>query len=373
MYLSTHEGLYKIPDKTKTGSNILDLSKIDSTNITDYMFYEINNINTYFSSDWFYICILHHDSMIKRGRIYNYNILLSNKIIISEKYNAFSLKTIKKFSKSFIFNEQYINKCLVKGCVDIIEYLLITNYNQYIQYMDLDIPSSYGYVNLLKLLRAYGVVKYCYNAFDNAIRNGHIDVLEWWFQSGLELKYYDKTISFCQNSNVLTWCKNNGFNILCNTDVMKWLSYDNNINVLDWWYKNNLLSEYNELAMDEASGEGHVRVLEWWVNSGLPLKYSENAIYKASVNGHTHVLEWWKNSGLPLKYNELAFTHTCFKDLIRVLEWWKNSGLPIKYDLTLLKSFSKSSPSIKKIPDVVRKWLLNEDILNEDENILKEN
>ncbi|KAI9217509.1 hypothetical protein BC828DRAFT_418058 [Blastocladiella britannica] len=77
---------------------------------------------------------------------------------------------------------------------------------------------------------------------DDASRNGHVDVLEWWRNSGLELKY-------------------------------------------------------TRQAMDDASCNGHVDVLEWWRHSGLELKYTHQAMDQASNKGHINVLSWWQQGG----------------------------------------------------------------------------
>jgi hypothetical protein len=74
-------------------------------------------------------------------------------------------------------------------------------------------------------------VLYKNNIIWNAFKNGHVEVLEWFKNSGHEFKYY-----------------------------------------VD--------------AINNACISGHVQVLEWFKNSGYEFKYNEYAINYASENGH---------------------------------------------------------------------------------------
>jgi hypothetical protein len=102
------------------------------------------------------------------------------------------------------------------------------------------------------------------------------------------------------------------------------------INILEWWKNSGLELKYTNDALNMASSSGHVEVLEWWKNSGLELKYTTDALNMASSSGHVEVLEWWKNSGLELKYTQRALNWASKNGHIKVLEWWKNSGLEFK-------------------------------------------
>jgi len=52
-------------------------------------------------------------------------------------------------------------------------------------------------------------LKYCRRAMNNASINGHIDVLEWWKNSGYELKYDYDNFSTIHASSA-EWWKNSG-------------------------------------------------------------------------------------------------------------------------------------------------------------------
>lgn len=90
---------------------------------------------------------------------------------------------------------------------------------------------------------------------DWASMNGHVDVLQWWLDSGFELKY---TASFA-----LSYASENG-----------------HIPVLNWWRDNGLelLCSESHAPMDFASKGGRVKVLKWWERHGSNPVYTRNSM-----------------------------------------------------------------------------------------------
>lgn len=52
---------------------------------------------------------------------------------------------------------------------------------------------------------------------------------------------------------------------------MDWASYFKNTNVLNWWKDSGLKIKYGLCAVDWVSYYGHVDILDWWKNSKLKL------------------------------------------------------------------------------------------------------
>ena len=103
-----------------------------------------------------------------------------------------------------------------------------------------------------------------------------IDVLDWWARQNIyELKYSEKIID----------------NLLIKAKEM----YDEDqIRVLEWWKNSGLEVKYTHVAMDTASRMGRVDILNWWLKSGLELKYSREAVVNIEYD-RARVLRWWKN------------------------------------------------------------------------------
>ena len=159
-------------------------------------------------------------------------------------------------------------------------------------------PASTSQSPSATLYRTYGR-----DAVDEASKNGHIPVLNWWLSSGLVVSYSEASLEGASSGG--------------------------HVAVLDWWKHSNLPLKVGKV-MDQASASGHVDVLDWWLTSGLPFTY-DKALYKASNAGKIDVLDWWLASGLRLVYDSsVLFTATCH-NRPDVLEWWKRSGLPIEY------------------------------------------
>jgi hypothetical protein len=149
-------------------------------------------------------------------------------------------------------------------------------------------------------------VVYKNNIISNASKYGHIQVLEWFKNSGYEFKYDKWAIDYVYENGhiqVLEWFKNSGYEF-----------------------------KYDRHAINIASGYGHVKVLEWFKNYGYEFKYFKCAITCASEKGHVQVLEWFKNSSYEFKYDEMAINGASNNGHVQVLEWFKNSGYEFKYD-----------------------------------------
>jgi hypothetical protein len=145
-------------------------------------------------------------------------------------------------------------------------------------------------------------------SIDGASRNGQVESLEWWVNSGLPLEYSEAALEYA--------------------------SAKNQIAVLEWWkrqYQQRKLPLKIGRVMDMASTAGHVAALEWWATSQLEPKYDRHALQHASCHGKIEVLNWWLGSGLPLSFDQDALTGATRHNRPEVLEWWDKSGLPIQY------------------------------------------
>ncbi|KAI8805323.1 hypothetical protein BJ742DRAFT_775264 [Cladochytrium replicatum] len=144
-------------------------------------------------------------------------------------------------------------------------------------------------------------------ALDKASVHGHVGNLEWWKNSGLELKWTTISMDYAASGlelsggtiEFLEWWNASGLELCYSNNAIDStgdMIFGDPVSVLDWWVASSLDLRWSERATDSASHLGLVDVLDWWKSSGLELKYSEKAMYSASVEGYIEVLEWWRAS-----------------------------------------------------------------------------
>jgi len=111
------------------------------------------------------------------------NNLYSKKIIQSDYYYLYNIKTVEKF------NLKITCDYIVEVC-------------------------KYNHTDLLTLLKNSDIpLEYNEKALDTASAIGHINILEWWKRSGLELRYSESSLNEASrygHTNVLEWWKNSG-------------------------------------------------------------------------------------------------------------------------------------------------------------------
>lgn len=251
----------------------------------------------------------------------------ATKIALGKVYDVFSFDTINTFKLNI--DRNYLHYMCASRDVDTIKRFY--EHETYTDYFDTNIFPT---IDTLCNLENVKIVDYIYNeleithectegSVECASTNGNIDMLNW---------LRDNT-SFLYSKKAINNASKNGHN-----------------HVLDWWKKSGLPLIYTATAMNCASGYGHVETLNWWKNSGLELRYTKESIDSATVGKHIKVLEWWKNSGLTLEYTEFGLDnimmYTNYQQYMEgleqnaivdkdkceeVLNWWTNSGLEMKY------------------------------------------
>ena len=127
---------------------------------------------------------------------------------------------------------------------------------------------------------------------ENACKYGHIQVLEWFKNSGYEFNFYESQIFDFALQYGNKWFKNHGYE-----------------------FKFDCVPSYC------AAVNGNTQVLEWFKNSGYKFKYNSLTIGYASYNGHIEILEWFKNYGYEFKYNKYAFTNK----FLKILKFFSNN------------------------------------------------
>lgn len=167
--------------------------------------------------------------------------------------------------------------------------------------VSIEIASKYEMITSLDIWKKNGKkLQFTPDVFYLAATNGHITVLNWWKNIGITIVSHScmAKLFFIASVNsqvhILSWLKDyDPTNNFYTTEILDATSSLGLVNILEWWKNSGLPLKYSTDAMDKASINGHIRVLEWWKNSGLPLKYTK----KVKVDS-AFVIQWWKNSSL---------------------------------------------------------------------------
>ena len=122
--------------------------------------------------------------------------------------------------------------------------------------------------------------------------------------------------------------KNN--KVLYKNDIINNASAYGHVQVLEWFKNSGYKFKYDENAIKWASCNGNIQVLEWFKNSGFEFKYNDNAFIRAYENRHVQVIEWFKNSGYKLKYYKSALMCSCIIRNHNILRFYSNENMNIK-------------------------------------------
>ena len=292
----------------KTGLNNKNLKPIEENKYYFQLVYEYISHESFIP---FRIMILNNNQKyIVTHQWYDDIGINTGPVILSEEYSIFDIKILKKFK--FQFDWWCVKFFCRHGKINILEYIKTHHYKVLEDYRSsnygLEVASEYGHVDVLEWWKNSGIfLYYGEDALDKASSNGHIDVLNWWLNSGLQLKYSEKSIHLA--------CR------------------ERHIDVLNWWLNSGLQLKYSEWALNYASRMGRIDILDWWKNSGLKLKYNEDVL----MTRYTTVLDWFFNSEYKIEYSNRVLNHVInnysVDSLIPILDWLKKYGLPLKYNI----------------------------------------
>ena len=185
-------------------------------------------------------------------------------------------------------------------------------------------------------------------AMDGASRQGFIEVLQWWLDSGLEPRYTDRALENASSKglvDVLDWWRSNNSKLAGSDRELPlkvgksiWLAAQcGRDQVISWWERSDIAYGHEERVATVASMGGHVHVLDLWFSlKGSKMIFDNQVLVGPTKQGHAAVLEWWKEasrkSGLRVEYKTCDIEEA-MEDAVggggesAVREWWARNGL----------------------------------------------
>ncbi|ORY02678.1 hypothetical protein BCR34DRAFT_493019 [Clohesyomyces aquaticus] len=221
--------------------------------------------------------------------------------------------------------------------------------------------SVFGKTEILEYWRTspmFLTKEYSAEAMDNASRTGSVQALNWWWDSGLELKFTEA--------------------------ALEQASSQGHVQVLEWWKEH---SSYRSETTTPSSSEdgqneeskpprelklkvgksityatqaGSLPSIEFWAQSGIPYSHEDTIAKLASTHGHTQILDYWKT----LRGEKMLFDNQVLVGATKmghrdVLEWWKTSGLRVEYKTCDIEEALEDGVEGEKGEDVRKWWALN--------------
>jgi len=175
------------------------------------------------------------------------------------------------------------------------------NYTEYALYC----ASLNGNLDVLTWWKNSGLpLKYDSQTIDHISSNIMIrknKFFKTWLPSSIYIDYYDEIVKNLNSFRV------SGSGLEYQRTRVE--SFNNNIriDVLNWWLNSNLPLKYTENTLDLASFWGYINVLQWWVDSGLQLKYSKYFITnRLRITTNKDLFRWWIHSGI-LPYKSIMY------------------------------------------------------------------
>ncbi|KAJ5173319.1 Flavoprotein [Penicillium capsulatum] len=184
--------------------------------------------------------------------------------------------------------------------------------------------------------------EYKADAMDGASRAGFIDVLDWWLNSGLPLRYSERALESASAEGrvaVLDWWKDASSKaprskplpLKVGKSVLL-AAQSGRIASIAWWDASGIPYSHAENVARIASTHGHVHVLDFWYRlKGPKMIFDNQVLVGPTKNGHDHVLQWWKDCGMRVEFKTCDIEEA-LEDAVsgadgRVRRWWERNGL----------------------------------------------
>ena len=212
--------------------------------------------------------------------------------------------------------------------------------------------SVFGRTEILEFWRtspSFLTKEYNNEALDGASRAGFVNILEWWQNSGLPLKFTEAALEQASSQGrlpILEWWKNQSTAVDDNSAIVigskiqlkpgKSICYatqNGHTDVVRWWMRSGIAFPHEDTVAKLASTHGHVDILQIWHElKGSKMIFDNQVLVGATKSGNVKVLEWWRQSGLKVEYKTCDVEEALEDGFegergVEVRRWWARNGL----------------------------------------------
>ncbi len=158
-----------------------------------------------------------------------------------------------------------------------------------------------------------------YFFMEDALLSNNLSALEWFKNSGYELKHNVDVLNACMHENIeiLEWFKRNNLKIKLSIACFSYPISYGNIEFLEWFKQNNYLKN-KKIYIDTSIECGKIECLDWFKSIGFKIKYNYSALIDAY--NYNHIFSNSKNNFYLfyawLKKNN--YKHKNYKKMIKI-------------------------------------------------------
>ncbi|KAH7074106.1 hypothetical protein FB567DRAFT_536790 [Paraphoma chrysanthemicola] len=221
--------------------------------------------------------------------------------------------------------------------------------------------SVFGKTEILEYWRTsptFLTKEYSADAIDNASRTNSVQVLNWWYDSGLPLKYTEAALEQASSQGhiqVLKWWQEHSRYRTTPTT-----SNDDDTNKSDDPKTHRELKLKVGKSITYATQSGCLPAIQFWVDSGIPFSHEDTIAKIASTHGHTRILDYWRKlRGEKMLFDNQVLVGPTKMGHADVLAWWKRSGLRVEYKTCDIEEALEDGVEGERGEDVRRWWALN--------------
>jgi hypothetical protein len=221
--------------------------------------------------------------------------------------------------------------------------------------------SVFGKTEILEYWRTsptFLTKEYSADAIDNASRTNSVQVLDWWYASGLSLRYTEHALEQASSQghiHVLKWWKEHSRYRTAPSVSLTPGENGSSAKV----HRDNMPLKVGK-SITYATQSGCLPAIHFWVDSGIPFSHEDTIAKIASTHGHTHILEYWRKlRGEKILFDNQVLVGPTKMGHADVLEWWKRSGLKVEYKTCDIEEALEDGVEGVRGDAVRRWWALN--------------
>ena len=134
--------------------------------------------------------------------------------------------------------------------------------------------------------------------FQDIVLGNNKEIAMWLIEEGYVKKNNEYAINIICDMDincVNTLQELHEAGLICeyNINALKIASVNRRLNVLNWWLNSGLELKYDHSLIRKVMKCGHIDVLNWWSNSGLQLKFDKNTHLYAGEDAIPDIRQWW--------------------------------------------------------------------------------